>query len=195
MANYIADSTVTFIQDAAQLCSSAVSAARNDSRSNTIHFLRQAAEVIATALADFDPSLLHSVRVIPSDVEPTAVEHACPEADPPTTVEAVDRRRLLELAATAVGTDRQRQYGETHDHFLRVAELWSGILGITVTSERVALCQIALKLSRLAYNPSHLDSWVDLAGYAAIGAELGTQPIIDAPKMSGVVNTTNGAVA
>jgi hypothetical protein len=33
---------------------------------------------------------------------------------------------------------------------------------------------IAVKLARLKTSPDHIDSWVDLAGYAAIGGELGS---------------------
>jgi hypothetical protein len=91
--------------------------------------------------------------------------------------ERVTRHDLLKLAESAVGAERQSQYGEPHDNFMLVADMWSAILGTHVTTERVALCQVALKLARLAFNPSHVDSWVDLAGYAAIGAELGTLPV------------------
>ena len=37
----------------------------------------------------------------------------------------------------------------------------------TVTPAQVALCLIDLKLARLTRDPSHLDSIVDVAGYAA----------------------------
>jgi Domain of unknown function (DUF6378) len=36
----------------------------------------------------------------------------------------------------------------------------------------VALCLIDLKLARLAHDPKHLDSIVDVAGYAAVLREL-----------------------
>ena len=41
------------------------------------------------------------------------------------------------------------------------------MLGIDVTPAQVALCLIDLKLARLTRDPSHLDSIVDVAGYAA----------------------------
>ena len=31
---------------------------------------------------------------------------------------------------------------------------------------------ILLKISRLAHSPGEMDHWVDIAGYAAIGAEI-----------------------
>ena len=41
------------------------------------------------------------------------------------------------------------------------------VLGAKVTSAQVALCLIDLKLARLVGDPKHLDSIVDVAGYAA----------------------------
>ena len=37
---------------------------------------------------------------------------------------------------------------------------------------QVALCLIDLKLARLAHQPDHLDSMVDIAGYAAVLREV-----------------------
>ena len=53
------------------------------------------------------------------------------------------------------------------DLFERVAVRWSQVLGTRVTAAQVALCLIDLKLARLAHDPAHLDSQVDIAGYAA----------------------------
>jgi len=41
------------------------------------------------------------------------------------------------------------------------------VLGAKVTAAQVALCLIDLKMARLAHDPKHLDSIVDVAGYAA----------------------------
>jgi len=51
--------------------------------------------------------------------------------------------------------------------FDHVAARWSQVLGTPVTPAQVALCLIDLKLARLAHDPAHLDSMVDIAGYAA----------------------------
>ena len=32
-------------------------------------------------------------------------------------------------------------------------------------------CMIAVKMSRLINSPKHLDSWIDIVGYAALAAE------------------------
>ncbi|MGD9509307.1 MAG: DUF6378 domain-containing protein [Geminicoccaceae bacterium] len=78
---------------------------------------------------------------------------------------------LLQHAA-AVVRDRRRSYGDPTDLFERVAVRWSQVLGAEVTAAQVGLCLIDLKLARLAGNPKHLDSLVDVAGYAACVREV-----------------------
>jgi hypothetical protein len=78
---------------------------------------------------------------------------------------------LLEHAADVVSR-RRREYGEPVDLFEHVAARWSLTLGTGVSPAQVALCLIDLKLARLARDPNHLDSQVDLAGYAAVLREV-----------------------
>jgi hypothetical protein len=73
---------------------------------------------------------------------------------------------LLEHAAGLV-TRRRREYGEPVDLFEHIATRWSLTLGTKVSPAQVTLCLIDLKLARLARDPKHLDSQVDVAGYAA----------------------------
>ena len=79
--------------------------------------------------------------------------------------------QLLEQAASVV-RDRRRTYGQPRDLFERVAVRWSQVLGVRVTARQVAVCLIDVKVARLAHDPRHLDSITDIAGYAAILAEL-----------------------
>lgn len=69
--------------------------------------------------------------------------------------------------AAAVFEQRERVYGPPEALFTQIAARWSLVLGITVTPAQVALCMIDLKMARLTRDPSHLDSIVDVAGYAA----------------------------
>ena len=78
---------------------------------------------------------------------------------------------LLAEAARVVA-ERGRAYGAAAPLFARVATRWSATLGIPVAPAQVVLCMIDLKLARLAHDPAHRDSAVDVAGYAAILAEL-----------------------
>lgn len=81
------------------------------------------------------------------------------------------RSDVLSEASGLINGDRQKQYGTPAENFARVATIWGVILGIDVTAREVALCMAGLKLARLANGP-HRDSSVDLAGYAALEAEL-----------------------
>jgi hypothetical protein len=73
---------------------------------------------------------------------------------------------LLEHAAELVNR-RRREYGEPVDLFEQIAGRWSLTLGIAVSPAQVVLCLIDVKMARLARDPKHLDSQVDVAGYAA----------------------------
>jgi hypothetical protein len=73
---------------------------------------------------------------------------------------------FLEHAADLV-TRRRREYGEPVDLFEHIAERWSLTLGAKVSPAQVVLCLIDVKVARLARDPKHLDSQVDVAGYAA----------------------------
>jgi hypothetical protein len=73
---------------------------------------------------------------------------------------------LLQHAAGVI-EHRERIYGPPSALFERIAARWSLVLGTTVSPAQVALCLIDLKLARLSRDPTHLDSIVDIAGYAA----------------------------
>jgi hypothetical protein len=79
----------------------------------------------------------------------------------------------LLVHAAAVVRARRRTYGDPADLFERVAVRWSQVLGSKVSPVQVGLCLIDLKLARLARDPAHLDSLVDVAGYAACVREVG----------------------
>ena len=74
--------------------------------------------------------------------------------------------------AAAIVRGRRRTYGEPELLFARVAERWTQHLGTKVTATQVAACLCDLKLARLTIDPTHLDSLVDVAGYAAIIREV-----------------------
>ena len=81
------------------------------------------------------------------------------------------RKECLESAAKAVLTDRAREYGHPEDCFALIAALWSRYTGCDISAADVAAMMILLKLARVEGNPRHMDSWVDIAGSAACGAE------------------------
>lgn len=73
---------------------------------------------------------------------------------------------VLERANELIHGQRNNDYGAPLDDFSKTAKMWSAILGVEVTAEQVALCMICVKISRLCNTPGHLDSVIDIAGYA-----------------------------
>lgn len=85
----------------------------------------------------------------------------------PAVPERKARASVLDKAKTLVHGDRNKDYGHPRDDFTRTGRIWGAILGIPdVTPEKVALCMIGVKQSRLCNTPGHLDSITDIAGYA-----------------------------
>ena len=81
------------------------------------------------------------------------------EEDYTTTLE-----EALEIAG---GGSRQQAYGHPIHNMRRTAQIWSGILGIDVTEEEVALCMIGVKLARESFRPQR-DNLVDISGYGLV---------------------------
>lgn len=71
--------------------------------------------------------------------------------------------------------ERGENYGGVRQNHERIAALWSVVFDQTVTPEQVVLAMTCLKVARLMETPSHEDSWVDIAGYGACGAEVATE--------------------
>jgi hypothetical protein len=90
---------------------------------------------------------------------------------------AMTKEGLLDAAKAAVA-DRGLNYGSPEDNFGRIAELWQthlrnrGQREIMIQDFDVAMMMVLMKVARLENDPSHLDSWTDVAGYAACGATL-----------------------
>ena len=71
-----------------------------------------------------------------------------------------------------VVAERSTQYGDATTNMSAIAVRWSTTLGREVTPAQVVLCLLDLKLARLAHDPTHEDSAVDVCGYAALLREL-----------------------
>lgn len=70
--------------------------------------------------------------------------------------------------AADVLAERTQTYGDPAKAMAAIAARWSITLGHPVTPAEVVLCMIDLKLTRLVRDPRHLDSILDIAGYAAL---------------------------
>ena len=87
-----------------------------------------------------------------------------------------NRYEFLESSGKLLGGDREDEYGDARENFTRIADLWSPVLSIEITTTQVALCLALLKISRLSHNTTHQDLWLDLVGYAALGGEMSNDP-------------------
>ena len=82
------------------------------------------------------------------------------------------RETILDDAMHAVCGDRDHQYGSPEDNFDQIARFWSVYLHSDLTSCDVANMMILFKLARNMTGEPKLDNWVDIAGYAACGADM-----------------------
>jgi hypothetical protein len=86
---------------------------------------------------------------------------------PSLNVPATLPETILDKARNAVFGDRMTDYGPVKADMVRIAQMWSAILGFPIQPFQVPMCMIALKLSRLTYSLKD-DSIVDVAGWAAV---------------------------
>lgn len=92
------------------------------------------------------------------------------------TGSALGRAEVLDRAKELINGDRHEDYGSAEDNHERIAAIWRIILGVPeIEPWQVALCMAGVKMARLAFDPTKEDSWVDMAGYAALGAEMGVR--------------------
>ena len=93
----------------------------------------------------------------------------------PQTQETPIRVEALREAAKIISGDRNKQYGAPEDNFERTAQIWSVILGVPISNEDVAMMMVGLKVARYASKSGFQpDTWIDIAGYAACGYEVGS---------------------
>lgn len=92
------------------------------------------------------------------------------------------RQQVLLEAALCVMKDRNQAYGSPESNFGNIANLWNSYLsaktGVNLLGNPfispldVALMMDLVKTARLSTNPTHKDSWIDKAGYAACGGDI-----------------------
>jgi hypothetical protein len=72
---------------------------------------------------------------------------------------------ICDEAKRIVYNDRAKDYGHPLDECVRIAGMWTQIIGAHVVSDHIPLCMIAMKISR-QLNRAKRDNIVDIAGYA-----------------------------
>lgn len=94
-----------------------------------------------------------------------------------TPIQLTPREHLLKQAIAITTGDRNAAYGSPEDNFANIAAYWNSYLtqahkaSIVLTPQDVAHLMILMKMARLATNPAHYDSLLDIAGYAACAAD------------------------
>ena len=87
-------------------------------------------------------------------------------------IEPPKRATVLEEAQTIIYGDREKTYGRPSKNLDAIANLWNAYLdaigGRELSNKDVAAMMILLKTARLANDPTHRDSIVDICGYAAL---------------------------
>jgi hypothetical protein len=94
--------------------------------------------------------------------------------------ELYPREQLLREAEKIVTKDRNSVYGAPEDNFRDIAQLWSAYMNgrppISVnnpfSSMDVVVMNMLIKVARLKKTPDYHDGLVDIAGYAACGADI-----------------------
>lgn len=84
---------------------------------------------------------------------------------------------VLDEAKQLISGERKDTYGDATETHRRIGQAWSAVLGLsdrTIEPHEVALMMICLKAIRASRTADHKDSWVDLAGYAALGGAMNT---------------------
>lgn len=86
------------------------------------------------------------------------------------------RSELLASAQKTVDGDRDKEFGDPLENMKCAAQLIAGYMGArrgdSITAADVPVIMSLFKIARLAGNRGSKDSWLDLAGYAAIGFDV-----------------------
>ncbi len=82
------------------------------------------------------------------------------------------RTDILNEANVLITGDREKTYGPPIVNFSRIATGWSVIFGKEIKPHEVALAMDWVKTCRAVETPTHMDSYIDGAGYKALAGEL-----------------------
>ena len=92
----------------------------------------------------------------------------------PAPEPVIPRVEALREAARIIAGDRDVQYGGPEENLTRIAKIWSVLFEREITAEEVAMAMVGVKLARFVSKSGFQpDTWVDIAGYAGCGYEVG----------------------
>jgi hypothetical protein len=76
----------------------------------------------------------------------------------------------FDAAVAKVTTDRGSVYGHPADDFAKATQIKAAVTSCADPLLRHVLDMIGVKMARLTTTPDHMDSWIDIAGYARCAA-------------------------
>lgn len=92
---------------------------------------------------------------------------------------------ILDTAKEIIYGDREKTYGHPSKNLENIARMWNvymlgrGLIDEEsggLAAEDICVMMILLKSARLANDPTHVDSVIDIAGYAALIERCKDQP-------------------
>ncbi len=101
------------------------------------------------------------------------------------------RAETLDKAKQIVCGQRENEYGSLEDNFQTIANLWSAYKNVDFSANDVAMMMALLKIARIRTGIATEDSFVDLAGYAACGAEIVSKNRIDTKYEDNIIIKTS----
>ena len=91
----------------------------------------------------------------------------------------MNRTNILIAADSCITMDRAATYGDAEAGFDAIAKVWAAMAQVRgdrpMGAADVAAHMIAVKLIRASTNPGHLDSWIDICGFAALAGEISSE--------------------
>ena len=99
------------------------------------------------------------------------------------------------LAAARIIEQRGNEYGDMQDCHKRIARLFNDMVpDVKLEAQHIAAVHIATKLARIYVNPTHEDSFIDLAAYTAFRSELvNAAPYVAAKPPKPLIQTSRVA--
>lgn len=93
------------------------------------------------------------------------------------------REDILKQAMQVICNDREGEYGSPKENFSKIAWMWSDYIeGYNFSPSDVCMMMALVKMSRIKTGKPKADSFVDIAGYAALGAEVSENLVLGGGK-------------
>jgi hypothetical protein len=90
----------------------------------------------------------------------------------------VKAKEIAAKASALVGGDRKEAYGDVVDSLQKIATLMNAMLSVAgktpakpIEPRDVAMLMVAMKSARIYTGPFRADSFIDVAGWAAVAGE------------------------